>query len=539
MADRYSLLDEPWVLVLMDDGRTEEVSLRGLFRRAASIREIVGDLPTQGFAILRLALAAFARSVGGPPDVGVWERLWAQDEPPVDRIEEYLERHRPRFDLFHPETPFFQVAQLRTAKGGFSGLEKLIADVPAGHPYFTTRIGRGVERLTAAEAARWLVHLQAFDVSGIKSGAVGDPRVKGGKGYPIGQGYTGTLGGLWVDGGNLWRTLLLNTLPLDHPGLRRDSRDRPAWEAGALGPAEAEDVAARPYGPLDLFTWQSRRVLLDGDAEGVTGVLVANGDRLTPQNLHHHEPLSAWRKSAAQAKKLGVPVVYMPREHVPGRALWRGLGALLPLVAPRGRADGGEAYLTAVVVEWAAEMLEARHRVELRTAGMVYGTQNAVVEDVVDDRLVVPVAVLSEQHRPLAQCALDAVEATEAAVRAVAHLASDLLRAAGAREPSLVDGARDDAQRQAYAALDAPFRAWLASLTPGTDPLDYRTRWYHDAQRLVRGVGAELVAAAGPDAWAGRVVGNRHLSSPDADRRFRTAVAAALPHDRPTKEPAA
>lgn len=552
MRDGFSLLDEPWVLVLTSDGTTDEVSLLDLFRRATQIREIVGDIPTQAFAILRLALAVVARATGGPRDDEAWERLWEADGPPVDRIEAYLERHRERFDLFHPKQPFFQVAGLHTAKGEFSGLEKLIADVPAGHQYFTTRAGRGLSRVTPAEAARWLVHVQAFDTSGIKSGAVGDERVKGGKGYPIGQGFAGHLGGLWVDGGDLWRTLLLNTIPTDNPDVQRERADRPAWEADPCGPAEADDVHARPYGPLDLFTWQSRRVLLRGDPDGVTGVLIANGDKLTPQNLHRREPLSAWRRSEPQQKKLGFPVVYMPREHQPGRALWRGLGSLLPLVAPRGKADGGQPFVTAAVVEWAAQALEAQARVEIRTSGMVYGTQNASVDDVVDDRLVIPVALLSQDHPRHAQAVIDAVDATEVAVRALGYLAQDLVRAAGAREPKLVDGARDDAQRQAYAALDAPFRAWLAGIDPDVDPLVQREIWHGHARDLVKAVGAGLVAASGPDAWVGRDVAvgtsTRHVSTPEADGRFRRAVNAALPvplsdsgtdPGTETKEPAA
>ena len=209
----YSLIEQPWIQVLTTGGESQTCGLRELFRRADQVREIVGDLPTQGFAVLRLALAVVARAYSGPDEVSQWHRLWEREAPETEPVDAYLDEYAERFELFHPQTPFFQTAGLRTAKGEFSGLEKLIADVPAGHQYFTTRAGRGLKRISAAEAARWLVHLQAFDISGIKSGAVGDPRVKGGKGYPIGTGFAGHLGGLYVDGGNLWRTLLLNTIP--------------------------------------------------------------------------------------------------------------------------------------------------------------------------------------------------------------------------------------------------------------------------------------------------------------------------------------
>ena len=86
------------------------------------------------------------------------------------------------------------------------------------------------ERLSFAEAARWVVHAHAYDTSGIKTGAVGDPRVKGGKVYPLGVAWAGTLGGVFVEGENLRETLLLNLVAFDTDNLRIDpDEDRPAW----------------------------------------------------------------------------------------------------------------------------------------------------------------------------------------------------------------------------------------------------------------------------------------------------------------------
>lgn len=525
----FSLVDEPWIQVLTIDGQVDEVSLRELFARATEIREVVGDLPTQAFAILRLALAILHRAVDGPSDAFAWRELWEARDVPIDDIEDYLEEHRDRFDLFHPTTPFFQVADLRTAKGEFSGLEKLVADVPAGHPYFTTRIGRGLERLTPAEAARWLVHLQAYDISGIKSGALGDDRVKRGKGYPIGTGWAGAIGGILVEGDSLWRTLLLNLVATDQPLLAAFSQDdRPAWEAPPSTAAQAEDVDQRPYGPLDLYTWQSRRVRFVGDRSGVTHVLVANGDKITPQNRHRLEPMTSWRRSAPQQRALKLQLVYMPRAHDPARALWRGLGQLLPLAAPRGKADEGQDSVAAGVVEWAAGRLDGSVHIKLRGIGMTYGTQNAVVEDVFDDRLTLSVALLGQQHPELPRLAIDAVEATEAAALALRNLASNLAKAAGAGE-SQYEGARARAAERAYAALDPPFRRWLSELGPESDIDTARIDWHREAWRILRRLGEELVNATGPDAWVGRVVGGRRITSPEAHAWFRATLVKVLP----------
>src|SRR6185312_13745911 len=265
---------------------------------------IVGEVPTQTFAITRLLLAilhASLRPVSAP--VEEWRLLWESGEPLLAMVEGYLEKHRSRFDLLDPAQPFYQVADLSTTSGETSTLDKLIADVPNGEPFFTTRLKSGTDRISFAEAARWLVHCQAFDPSGIKSGAVGDERVKGGKGYPIGTAWAGSLGGLLIEGKNLRETLLLNLTLGGSDGEPFAASDLPVWERDSLGPDEEERGV--PQGPADLYTWPSRRIHLAHDREGVFGVIISNGDPLKAQlvqGIHNLEPMTAWRRSETQEK---------------------------------------------------------------------------------------------------------------------------------------------------------------------------------------------------------------------------------------------
>lgn len=540
----FDLIKEPWIPVLRGDGAEETVSLIEVFERASEFKEILGDIPTQSFAILRLCLAILHRSVGGPEDEDAWEDLWEAPELPLDGIRGYLNRHRDRFDLFHPSAPFYQVAGLHTARDEVMGLERLIADVPTGdRRLFTNRAGAEL-RLSAAEAARWLVHVQAYDVSGIKSGAVGDSRVKNGKGYPIGVGWCGQLGGLSVAGEDLRETLLLNLIPRDQPALARfGPGDRPVWEAAPATAEAAPDLSSRPFGPLDLYTWQSRRVRLIGDRSGVSAVLICNGDPMAPQNRFPFEPMTAWRRSANQERQLK-QVVYMPRWHDPSRALWRGLNAVLPTAAPRGKADD-RPYVTAGTVEWAARVLETKQRVSLHAIGMTYGAQSAVVTDVIDDRLVIPVAVLSGINPALPIMVIDAIAMTDRAVAALRDLSSNLMRAAGAA-PELVDGARRRVAERAYAELDGPFRRWLTELDADTEPQAAQVRWHREASSVIAALGEDEVTASGPAAWVGRMVTSRggarqadtHVNTPLAHRWFRHALHEALPvpDDHPARE---
>jgi CRISPR system Cascade subunit CasA len=526
----FNLLDEPWILVLNSRGAEEEVSILELFERAPELATIGGEVPTQGFAILRVLLAVLHRAVEGPRDAEEWAELWRAPTLPMPRIRDYAERHRERFGLFHPETPFFQVPGLHTAKNEVSGLEKIVADVPNGAPLFTTRSAASLRRLPAGEAARWLVHVQAFDPSGIKSGAVGDPAVKNGKGYPIGTGWAGQIGPVYPVGATLHGTLLLNLVDREAGDYVRigGEADVPPWEREVDGPADAN---REPRGAIDLYTWQSRRVRLAGDRDGVTGVLLANGDRIAPQNRHGLDPHSGWRYSDPQSKKANMPV-YMPRTHSPERAFWRGLGALLPAESGRKRARGGpQRFLTPGVLQWLGELsldglLPPGYRARVAAIGMEYGAQSAMTTEIIDDALSIDLALLRESEPALGQFAVDSVTDAENAASALWKLAENIARAAGAEPKS---GAGDRAAERSYEAFDAPFRSWLAELTRETERTAARAGWHRQVHELVRPIAGELLRAAAPAAWTGRESGGRTVSVGLADLWFRRELARALP----------
>src|SRR5690606_36785446 len=143
------------------------------------------------------------------------------------------------------------------------------------------------------------------------------------------------LGGILVEEANVYETLLLNLMAFDTDNLIVTREDRPTWRQPptTAAPAYDEELAQRPYGLCDPHTWQSRRIRLHYDADGVYGVLLAYGDPLAPHNTHNHEPMTSWRRSPAQEKKLKNPQVYLPREHDLTRSAWRGLGAIVAGVA--------------------------------------------------------------------------------------------------------------------------------------------------------------------------------------------------------------
>ena len=535
MTPSFNLLDEPWIRVTRLDGAPDEVSLLSLFREAADIAGIHGEIASQDTAVLRLLLAICHRAMDGPEDLDIWEEYWRDPGSLGRNAVDHLERHRERFDLRDPDRPFFQVAGIRAASGKLWGLKSLIADVPNNNPLFTTRIAEGLESIGWAEAARWLVHVHAFDPAGIRSGAVGDPLAKQGRSFPIGTGWAGQIGTVTVMGENLERTLLLNTVVCEEiPDLVDvdPEEDLAPWEREPDGPARAP--AREPLGPVDCYTWQTRRVLLHGDDDGVTGLFLGNGDRATPQNRFLVEPMTAWRYSEPQSRKLKAPV-YMPRKLPTDRAFWRGLSTLVAQLSPKTTVKGaGEVtkYRSPGVVFFYQdlmyhEIVSASGLIPLHAVGIEYGSSESTVAELVDDVLSLPAGLLDHENRRLLAVVRGAMEETEKVADALWGLARDLDRARGGSP----DTGKDAGRRAAaafYQVIDERFPRWLASLDqedPDRAHVRWRERLRSEALRQ-----QEALASAVPDtAFAGRGEGRGRTDVGRALLFFRRALNKAVP----------
>ena len=548
----YNLLDEPWIPVRLLDGTIADVGLLELLRRTTEIADLACELPTQSIAIQRLVLA-IAYRVAPPRDARDWVRQWDEGAP-TEQMIEYLERWRDRFFLFGGRFPFMQVADLRTAKDAVSGLEKLIADVPNGEQFFTTRHGCALACIPPSEAARWLVHAQAYDPSGIRSGAVGDSQVKGGKGYPIGPSWCGHLGLVWLKGKDLDETLVLNLVPTDAAQLR-GVESSTEWGACSWEVSEAESAVRGDYSLLDpsgtprdisiprLLTWHSRRVRLVGNREGVTGVVLAQGDKLAPQQMHRYEPQSLWRYSTPQSKKFKQDV-YMPRKYEAGRALWRNLPGTLPTVTTVQGVDKQpkQEFLPSATLSFHYQLDNASIEttypkvMRIQAVGVTYGPQEATFEDIYSDELTLSVAVMRVEHEDLSAEIDRQVRLTEEIARDVGNLAANLARAAGESGEGAGDGARDRAKELFFSAVDTDFRTWLTQVDGREGARDAGRRWECSLRQHAVGIQGALVRGASSSAIIGRDTGRGYMNVGIAENYFRSALNKRLPVQKTNQE---
>lgn len=552
-----NLVTDSWIPVLLRDGSSDEMSLQDVLARAPEISRIVGELPTIDAAIeailqvvLRRALPEY-RVAGPQAAERAAVRYWHDWSKAADHASEYLEEWGHRFGLLDPVAPFYQVAGLESRKGEVAGLEMVFADVPNGSPFLSMRRAEGIESMTLAEGARWLIHAQAFDTAGIRGATVGDRRDKGGKIYPIGPGWSARLGILSPRHGRLSEDLLMALAPTGVGRLSFDpAADLPAWERepGTSRPEGIPDVLwdkgtveeirahrRSPAGPSDVLTWQSRRMRLRAEDDRITGVVLTNGDPLDPQDRFDVEPRSAWRFSAPQTKKKGAPV-YMPRELDPSSRLWRGIESLFPSSVTKTQVSKNETavkFYGPATSEWIATLSEALEdegdlvTVGFDATGVVLGSNMSMVDDLVKDELILPAALLREENTKFRVAVQDWVQRAENVATAVGGFAADLARAAGADS---TDGQFGEAKRLYLDEAEQGFRQLLARL----DLSSYEAAeavgeaWSEQLRRQALRQARDLLSQVSPEALLGRDSGGRYITAGRAEQWLRGRLVKIL-----------
>ena len=524
----FNLLDEPWIMCM--DGTNQQValSIRDIFSGRGGARKVVGDSPTQDYAVLRVLLAIFwrahaldiAEAYGSDWDDFDWPEWFDElreqlvGEQRDDVVLNYLDAYEDRFDLLSPTAPFMQVADLHTKSGATRPVSFIVPE--AADNFFTMRTAEGRESLALDEAARWLIHAQAYDFSGIKSGAEGDSRVKGGKGYPIGTGWTGRTGGTVVLGsGGLLETLILNTPPsavLDSEEGGAVSTDTPVWErepdTAAQRPGSNDDIGAVPHGAVDLATWQARRIRLFFEDERAVQVLVSNGDRIPDAGKNvMGDPMTPYRYSPNQSKK--GQTAYYPRPYDPTRTMWRALDALIALEDDPGfdnnknKAPKRPRNLSNLADLEADGYLD-KNALDLALVSMEYGPQESSVASTFIATIGLPLVVLraDDTGRKVRNAVRTSAEKTSKAAISLGWFAGQLLVAAGGD----YEFGTSTADRF-YARLEPLFLSWMSRLSSDaaeTAQVEWqkqvREQVLRDARELLRGAGTKAIVGREIDA---------------------------------------
>ena len=317
----FNLLDECWIPVIRQDWQRAEISLIELFQTWETVREIQADNPPTTLAIHRFLLAILHRAYQGPKNVDHWEEI--QQDNGKGAIA-YLEKWRDRFDLFHPERPFMQDAEIPEESSG----EVYLAHVLHGNNTSTVFCHEhewSHSSLSIPEAARLVLRLQNFDTGGRKTGATESAAV-----LPMMD-----AANVLVRGDDLCETLLLNLIQYDgeEKPCVATGDDLPVWERQSQKPKERI-----PVGYIDYLTYQWRRVKVFVQGDRVVRVALHPGDRIS-KDLS----TSQWECGIAYNKtKKGLMTVRLNQN----RSLWRDSAVFLQ--------SSNEVSSCPRIVEWVA-----------------------------------------------------------------------------------------------------------------------------------------------------------------------------------------
>lgn len=367
---RYNLLDEKWIQVASKD-TVEKVSIKELFAGAAKYKELAGDMKTQDFAVMRVMLAilhtVFSRfdSNGEPYEffevdeesflqIGeleendledyedalyqTWIDIWnAKEFPKV--VYEYLEKWRERFFLYDDKYPFFQVTKEvieKDAAGGgeFYGknINRLVSESNNKQAYFSPKDESYKEYIADDELARWLITLQGYIGTSDKK--------KVGTAKTYSKGWLYDLGGVYLQGNNVFETLMLNFVIAHNENNNLLKMQKPCWEAETMEKNIESYFHNRIDNIASLYTAWCREIFIDPNR--------TNEDKFVcfiaklPEIEHSDaflEPMTVWKYNDTGEYK----DKYRPRKHDVNKSMWRNFGLLTGV---------GEGTRKPGVIEW-------------------------------------------------------------------------------------------------------------------------------------------------------------------------------------------
>lgn len=510
----FNLLDEPWIKVITLSLEQKEVSLTDAIIHAHEYKSLSGEMPTQDVAVLRVLLAVaitvfyryradgkMVRLIseedieeddeedGETEDnivLGRWKRYWEAGRFPQHAVRAYLETWRERFWLFHPRVPFWQVADLQygtnyDVKCLFGNIKESSNEKTRHH--FSMTEGEELYRLSYGEAARWLVHLNAYAVN------VKTDKNAPGTGLPVGVGRLGQLGFIMVNGENLFQILMLN-LCAQNTDMDLWGDPKPVWEQEIR---EEQGCKRNRFDNLpELYTIQSRRIMMKRGEDGnLTGFRALGGD-FCPTEDDFNEPMTIWKLKKAD-KKADVRH-FLPRTHNPAVQAWREFPAMFDFNRTNGEKESRE-HIPGVV-NWIHTLYNTglfppNYLITFRMVGMAYGDQMSYTYgDCVNDALTMSAELLADFNKVWRSHISEQVEKCQIVVsEALNHVAYKLCKLLYG-DGTAKSGIKDALASRYYFLIDGPFREWLAGIEPATDSTEEKlTEWekksYYYARKTV------------------------------------------------------
>lgn len=520
----FNLLEEPWICVIDKECNIRELSILKLFEHAHEYMDLRGELATQDIAILRLLLAVlhtvFSRYDLNGKDVRLkdtddaldrWEELWKSGKFPMEPIRTYLESQREKFWLFHPERPFYQCNYAKVGTEYTAAkLNGNLSESSNKIRLFSAVSGKFKNCMSFSEAARWLIYVNAYDDTSAKPSS--EAKKLSEKLPSPGVGWLGKLGLLTIGGSNLFETLMLNMVMLNS-GKTVYGSENPIWEREVVPSDERKEIPL-PDNLSELYTLQSRRLLLKVSGEKVTGYYLLGGDFFEKNNAFL-EPMTVWARKESKTEE-----IYSPRRHDASKQFWREFASVIPELQDTDRRPGIISWLNILEEE---EIIDENYMLKIRIASVQYGDKDFFVTHVFSDSISMHTALISILNQEWQKAVMNQIEFCDKLAGYVWKLGCDVnLSAGGSNDTSKV--AANHLKERFYLCIDEPFRKWLCELNPQTDDAVLKVKeWNLQCVKIAENLGKEMISEIASPA----IFGRNGVSAAGAINKFMSKLKKA------------
>lgn len=486
---RFNLLDEPWISVIVDEkGHNKLVSITDVFKHASEYKALAGDMKTQDFALLRILLAVLhtvfsrydiqgnSREFDSGEDdeyyfnketMNIWREVWNSKKFP-DAVFKYLEQWHDRFYLFDDKYPFLQVLKqdIDSKKlGGKSpseisgkNINRLISESNNKIAVFSPKdnVDNNKSSLTEAQLARWIITLQSYV-------GLADKTMFGTEKYKASKGWLFDLGGIYIEGENLFGTLMLNCVlvgEMQSP----EKKQKPCWEYSGAENIENSFYETFIDNISQLYTRWSRAIYINPDISIDKPISVSI---VKLPDINHKdafiEPMTVWQYNKERENK----DKYTPRKHKVEESMWRSFG----LLTLQESDDGILKNHKPGIMEWLNKISKdiEGSSISLQAVSMKddgNATSWVPTDEICDTLHVDEVVVTDNSDNGWVGRINNEVEYTRSAIGFIYR--QFLLDICEIRNRNKDDATKyaDKCISHVYFLVDQPFRQWLANIKP-------------------------------------------------------------------------
>jgi CRISPR system Cascade subunit CasA len=364
----FNLWTEPWITLEKTGGGMEYQGIEQTLKNAHKYRTVYESSPLVVVGIQRL-LIAIMQFVVDPQENEDLRILWNKEQFSENLINDFAEKYAQRFDLFSPDAPFMQSADLPIQPGKkdkVSSVARLTFDVPSGT--YVSHYRHGDEKdvlFCPACVAKHLVTFPAFAISG-------------------GQGIKPSINGvppvyILPGGKNLYQSLVASLVtPFYQPEVRSRTVDFPWWLHG-VNIGNSDEIYDIGY--CQSLTFPARRIRVypsslntkctrcGAKTEVAVGTVVYEMGETRPEKAEAwFDPFVAYSEPVGNRTEL-TPI--RPNYRRRGWAIWREFASLFLLDRPSDDQQADNTKRPKVIDQLVELEIPDHHPLSYRCVGLM------------------------------------------------------------------------------------------------------------------------------------------------------------------------